>query len=146
MKTFWFEAERAPLHFTLAFNRIIRTYLQELRMGIAFHSSCALAQNVRDRFPAFRFVKLLRGSLIEQENRDLLQKEQHSSLSVVTLFELRNSRRRIQHSELECKNWNPITNVISFLIPSCSNYRSASFSHFEIFDYLQDGFSEVDEF
>lgn len=64
----------------------LRTYLQEFRMRDTLHPSGALAQNVRDRVPALRLVDLLHGSLVEQEDRDLLQAR--GKLSVLVVREL----------------------------------------------------------
>jgi hypothetical protein len=49
------------------------SYLQELWVRDALHSSSALAQYVRNRISALRFVNLLHRSLVEQKDRDLLQ-------------------------------------------------------------------------
>lgn len=90
-------------HFTLAY--IIHEggafiYLQELRMRISFHLSGTRAQNIRDRFPAFRLVQLLHGTFVEQEDRDLLQTSNpaiisHVLFSIIARIYLRNEARMV---------------------------------------------------
>lgn len=80
----------------------LRMYLQQLGMRETFHLIGALAQYVRDRLSAFRLVKLLHGSLVEQEDRDLLQTKQLRSLypssRVTRVFDYVVSRERIYFS------------------------------------------------
>lgn len=67
-------------------------------MRISFHLSGTRAQNVRDRFPAFRLVQFLHGTFVEQENRDLLQTSNfviisHALFSIIARIYLRNEAR-----------------------------------------------------
>lgn len=90
------------------------TYLQELRMRVSLHLSGTRAQDVRDRFPTFWLVQLLHGTLVEQEDRDLLRANIRHFFANFFLH----SRRNLS---LELKRENR---------PDTKSYQLISFSRF----------------
>lgn len=76
------------------------TYLKKLRMRVSLHPGSTRAQDIRDRLATFRFVQLLHGSFVEQEDRDLLQASTYACIPHL------NRRRRMLASSSEFKREN----------------------------------------